>query len=240
MTSELLIEQHDTVRFMRLHRPDKRNALNLPLVRALLDAYAEADADEGTRAVVLAASGAAFCAGGDRDESQGLPVKDLVRRNDWLAELFGMPSRMRKPVLSVVRGPAVGGGAALALSADLTLLGASAVFSFPEVRQGIPPALVLPGLVRLAGARDAFFLMATGEPVLAQRAVALGLANAVHEDEAVEAQALALAQRLSAATPLAMGTAKQLFYQVWEAGLADGLEAGREVNHRLLAQMKRG
>lgn len=234
--NELLIEDIGQVRVLRMNRPEKRNALNNALTRALVEAMAAAEADDRVHVVVLTGNGAAFCAGADIGEFKDLTPDRMSRveeRAELTMQLHLSVSRMSKPVIAAVNGFAMGGGAGLAIACDLALAARSARFGYPEVKHGIVAAIVLPNLTRQIGRKAAFHMVATGETVDAERALALGMVNAVHADEALMDETLALASRLAAASRAAMATTKQTFHEVVDLPLARGLEVGREANKRM-------
>lgn len=233
---ELLIEDTGRVRVLRMNRPTKRNALNNALTRGLVDALAAAEADEAIHCVVLTGNGPAFCAGADISEFKDLTPDQMHRveeRAELTMQLHLSVSRMSKPVVAAVNGFAMGGGAGLALACDLALAARSARIGYPEVKHGIVAAIVLPNLTRQVGRKAAFELVATGEAVDAERAVALGMFNAVYDDERLMDEALALAGRLADVSRPAMATTKHTFHKVVDLPLARGLEIGRDANKRM-------
>jgi enoyl-CoA hydratase/carnithine racemase len=239
--SVLLVKDHGAVRVLTLNRPDKRNALNTELTQALLDALRTADTVEGVGCVVLAGAGAAFCAGADITEFADL-TPDRQARVDARAELtmqlhLALP-RMAKPVVTAVHGAALGGGAGLAIAGDLALMADGAALGYPETRHGIVAAIVMANLVRQAGRKAAFELVALGEPVGAERALALGLVNRVVPRARLMAEALAFAAKLAAIGRPALQLTKQLFHEVADLPLAAALERGREANKRMRAFRK--
>jgi enoyl-CoA hydratase/carnithine racemase len=239
--SVLLVKDHGAVRVLTLNRPDKRNALNTELTQALLDALRTADTVEGVGCVVLAGAGAAFCAGADITEFADL-TPDRQARVDARAELtmqlhLALP-RMAKPVVTAVHGAALGGGAGLAIAGDLALMADGAALGYPETRHGIVAAIVMANLVRQAGRKAAFELVALGEPVGAKRALALGLVNRVVPRARLMAEALAFAAKLAAIGRPALQLTKQLFHEVADLPLAAALERGREANKRMRAFRK--
>lgn len=233
---ELLIEDVGAVRVLRMNRPTKRNALNNALTRGLVDALAAAEADDGVHCIVLTGNGPAFCAGADITEFKDLTPDQMHRvedRAELTMQLHLSVSRMSKPVIAAVNGFAMGGGAGLAIACDLAVAARSARIGYPEVKHGIVAAIVLPNLTRQVGRKAAFELVATGEPVDAERAVALGLFNVVHDDDRLMDEAMALAARLAAVSRPAMATTKRTFHEVVDLPLARGLEVGREANKRM-------
>jgi enoyl-CoA hydratase/carnithine racemase len=233
---ELLIEDVGPVRVLRMNRPTKRNALNHALTRGLVDALAAAEADDGVHCIVLTGNGPAFCAGADINEFKDLTPDQMHRveeRAELTMQLHLSVSRMSKPVMAAVNGVAMGGGAGLAIACDLAVAARSARIGYPEVKHGIVAAIVLPNLTRQVGRKAAFELVATGEAVDAERAVALGLFNAVHNDDRLMDEAMALAARLAAVSRPAMATTKRTFHDLVDLPLARGLEVGREANKRM-------
>jgi enoyl-CoA hydratase/carnithine racemase len=145
---------------------------------------------------------------------------------------------MAKPVVTAVHGAALGGGAGLAIAGDLAVMADGAALGYPETRHGIVAAIVMANLVRQAGRKAAFELVALGEPVGAERALALGLVNRVVPRARLMAEALALAGRLAAIGRPAMRLTKQLFHEVADLPLAAALERGREANKKMRAFRK--
>jgi enoyl-CoA hydratase/carnithine racemase len=233
---ELQIDNFGAVRVLRMNRPEKRNALNNALTQALVAGLAQAEKDDGVNCIVLTGNGSAFCAGADIGEFKDLTPDQMdrvERRADLTMQLHLSISRMSKPVVAAINGFAMGGGAGLAIACDLALAARSARIGYPEVRHGIVAAIVLPNLTRQVGRKVAFELVATGEAVNADRALQLGLVNAVHADEDLMREALALAERLASFSRAAMSTTKQTFHRVVDLPLAEGLEVGREANKRM-------
>ena len=232
--SVLLVEDRGAVRFLTMNRPEKRNALNSALTQGLLDALHAADADEGVGAVVLTGAGQAFCAGADLAEFKDLKdPRAAEERAELTMQLHLVFSRMKKPVVSAINGAAMGGGAGLAIAADLAVMARGAKLGYPESKHGIVAAIVLANLVRQVGRKAAFELVSLGEPIDAERAAALGMVNRVVPDAEVVPAALALAEKLAAMSRTAMAETKRLFHEVAELPLAAALERGRDLNKRM-------
>jgi len=237
----LLVEDRGAVRILTLNRPGKRNALNTPLTRALLEGLRAADADDSILCVVLTGAGTGFCAGADLGEFRDL-TPDRQHLVDERAELtMQLPlafPKMAKPVVTAINGAAMGGGAGLAIAGDLAVMAAGAALGYPETRHGIVAAIVMANLVRQVGRKQAFELASLGEPIGAARALALGMVNRVVPDADVLPEALALAHKLAAANPEAMRATTQLFHAVADLPLEQALKRGREVNRRMRAFRK--
>ena len=236
--ADVLIENRGGVRVLTMNRPDKRNALNQALTQALLDGLRLAEADESVRSIVLTGAGPAFCAGADLAEFKELTPDQahLVERRAGLTmDLHGIFSKLSKPVVTAINGAAMGGGAGLALAGDVAVMASTAKLGYPEVKHGIVAAIVLANLVRNVGRKAAFELVATGEPVDATQARALGMVNRVTAPETVMQEALELAEKFAAVARPAMAATKQLFYRVLDLPFEQALEAGRDVNKRMRA-----
>ncbi|MEX2198164.1 MAG: enoyl-CoA hydratase/isomerase family protein [Burkholderiales bacterium] len=224
------------MRVLTLNRPEKRNALNTALTQALLDALRAADADEVVGCVVLTGAGPGFCAGADLSEFKDFTPdqQHLVdARGELTMQLHLAFPKLAKPVVTAINGAAMGGGAGLAIAGDLAVMAEGATLGYPETKHGIVAAIAMANLVRQIGRKAAFELVALGEPVDAQRALALGMVNRVVPPARVLDEAVALAQKLAAVSRPAMALTKQLFHAAADLPLADALERGREANKRM-------
>lgn len=241
--SEILIsESRGRVRILTMNRPDKLNALNTALTEAIVAWLDEADRDDAVSVVVLTGAGRGFCAGADIDEFQDL-TPDQPARVEHRAQLTMRShlvfSKMKKPVVAAVRGPALGGGAGLALACDLVVASENATFGYPEIKHGILPAIVITNLTRQMGRKAAFELVSTGTSISAARALELGAINKVVPDANLMDETLALAYTLAGHQPEALSALKQLFHKVVDVPLADGLEEGRKANVAMRALYKK-
>ncbi|MDW6023280.1 enoyl-CoA hydratase/isomerase family protein [Mesorhizobium sp. BAC0120] len=229
----VIVEDSDTVRIIRMNRPDKLNALNTELTQGLLDVLNAADGDDAIRAIVLAGEGKGFCAGADLSEFKDLTPDQQPRvlaRADLTCRLQSRLQEMKKPVVSAVQGAAVGGGAGLAIGCDMMVAGADLKFGYPELKHDIVPALVMTGLQRQLGRKAAFEMVSLGRLIGAEEARALGLANRVVPVDAVIDTALEIANQWAKANPMAMAAAKALFYRVADLPFDAAMAAGRDVN----------
>ena len=230
----LLIENRGAVRILTMNRPEKRNALNFELAKGLLDALKAADADESVGALVLTGAGQGFCAGADLSEFKelgtGLAAEERAELTMQLHLIF---SRIRVPVVSAINGHAMGGGAGLAIAADLAVIAEGAKLGYPEPKHGIVAAIVMANLVRQVGRKAAFELVSLGEPVDAQRALHLGMVNRVCALDQLMPTALGIAEKLAAVKRPAMAETKRLFHEVSDLALAPALERGRDTNKRM-------
>lgn len=230
----LLTEDRGAVRVLTMNRPEKRNALNAELTQGLLDALRKADVDDGVGAIVLTGAGQGFCAGADLSEFKDLQAGVAAEnRAELTMQLHLAFSRISKPVVSAINGHAMGGGAGLAIAADIAVMADSARIGYPEPKHGIVAAIVMANLVRQIGRKAAFELVALGEPVDAHHALELGMVNRVAPAAQVMAHALSLAEKLAAVKRPAMAETKRLFHEVADLPLAAALERGRDTNKRM-------
>ena len=164
--TNLLTEDKGAVRILTLNRPEKRNALDTALSRALLEALRAADGDETVRCVVLTGAGPAFCAGADLAEFKRLRDPQAAEtRAELTMQLHLAFSKMITPVVTAINGAAMGGGAGLAIAGDLAVMASSAKLGYPETKHGIVAAIVMANLVRQVGRKAAFELVAVHLPV---------------------------------------------------------------------------
>ncbi len=234
MTRILLVEDRGAVRILTLNRPEKRNALNFELTQGLLDALRAADADESVGAIVLTGAGQGFCAGADLNEFKDLGAGVAAEnRAELTMQLHLAFSRIKKPVISAINGHAMGGGAGLALAADLAVMAEGARLGYPEPKHGIVAAIVMANLVRQVGRKSAFELVSLGEPVDAQQALRLGMVNRVVPLSSLMSEALSVAEKLAAVKREAMAETKRLFHEVADLPLEKALERGRDTNKRM-------
>jgi enoyl-CoA hydratase len=202
---------------VRLARPERRNALDVGMTRALLDIVR---ADPAVLLLIESTQPGAFCAGADLS----LPDSERAVVSDLLYQCYEAMITRPGPVIAVVGGPAVGGGAQLAGAADLRIAGPGARFRWtgPPGRGLAVGAWLLPGLIGRGAALD---LTLTGRWVEAAEALRLGLVNRV-EDEPGQTAA-ELAGDLLARGAGATGSIKQI---TSAGGLLERLRAEREAN----------
>ena len=206
--------ERGAVRVLSINRPHRRNAMNTAVLEGLRNGLMAADDDPGIAAVVIAGEGDHLSAGGDLDEFARVddPPAKLARARS-MADLFLLSRRLGIPVVAAARGAAVGGGAALALSADMVVAGDDLRLGFPELVRSITPTTAMVGLARQVGSRLAFELLVTGRFLDSQEALNLQLVNRVVEAERTLEAAIALAAAVTAIDGDAMRTTKHLFYR---------------------------
>jgi len=209
----LLVEHRPGYRVLTLNRPHRLNAFDASLHAALRAAIDDAGRDAGCRAVLLAGSGRAFCAGQDLAEP-GLTDADVdlgaVLARGWnplVAALRALP----KPVVCAVQGTAAGAGASIALACDITIAAEDARFVQAFVRIGLIPdsgaTWMLPRLVGPARARAMAML---GDPITGIEAAAIGLIHRALPGAQLMAEAEALCARLARLPAQALAATKRV------------------------------
>lgn len=209
------IDLRDQTLVVRLNRPDAGNSLDPATGRGLVEAFQRATEDD-VRAVVLTGAGErVFCAGMD--------LKAFAAGADTAPIGHGISAlrHCEKPVVAAVNGAALAGGFEVMLYCDLAVAAEHARFGLPEVKRGLVAAgggTRLPSRVPLSIALE---LGLTGDPIDAQRALALGLVNRVVPAADVLDESLALAARITANGPMAVRVTKQLMMLDYGPGHED-------------------
>jgi enoyl-CoA hydratase/carnithine racemase len=209
-----------------MNRPEAMNALSTDQVRRLGDAANQLAADDQVSVVIIASTlQKAFCVGADLKERRGLGNDDLRRQRPVFQKAFGAVRGLPVPVIAAVEGFAMGGGCELALSGDLIIASASAIFGLPEVGLGLIPGeggtQLLPRRIGLSKAAD---LLLTGRRVHAEEALRIGLADRLVPEGAARASALELAGEIAAKSPISLRAAKRALQQGIDVDLTRGLE----------------
>jgi methylglutaconyl-CoA hydratase len=233
VTDVLLSSLEAGVLTLTLNRPAKRNALNAELIARLHESLEQADLDAGVRVLVLRGAGKDFCAGADLDELLASAERTLGDNEASALRLGRVFLRLRelpKPVVAVVHGRALAGGAGLATACDLTLAGHSSQFGYPEIQRGFAPAMVMALLRRMVGEKVALDLALTGRVLSADEARALGLVTRVVQDGELDSQAVTLAGQLAGLSSSALGLTKKLLYQLDGLSLDEGVALGARIN----------
>jgi len=229
----LLYDVADGVATLTLNRPDKRNALNGELVRALHDALDRTAEDDEVRVVLLRGAGKDFCSGADLAELEKIAEmgeEESLEDARSMGALFLQMREHPQPVIAAVQGRALAGGAGLATACDLVLAHEEAQMGYPEVHLGFVAAMVMTILRRKVGESVAFELLTRGDRIPVARAAELGLVNRVFPagefDDAVDRYAAELASR----PPSALRLTKSLLYRLDELDFVAGIEAGARTN----------
>jgi len=229
----LLTALTEGVLTLTLNRPEKRNALDSALIEALHQALDRADLDAAVRVVVVRGAGRDFCAGADLEElldSALRTMEDNERSALRLGRLFVRMRELPKPVVALVQGRALAGGAGLATGCDLVLACETAQFGYPEIQRGFVPAMVMTMLRRLVGERRAFDLVATGRLLTAEEALEHGLVSRVIPETVFESTAAAIVAGLACSSASALALTKRLLYELDGQSFSEGIALGARVN----------
>ena len=226
----LLLERDGKVAVLTLNRPRAKNALDAALLEALGKQLAALAEDASVRAIVITGAGGAFCSGADLKAAMSGGVFDkldatLDLYHAIIRAIVGAP----KPVLALVEGGAVGFGCDIALACDMRVLAEGAYLQEKFVKIGLMPdgggTFWLPRLVGLGRAMEIILL---GEPIDANAALALGLANRVVPAASIREEGMALARRLANGPPLAYAEIKRAV----RAGLGGTIDTALEMEKK--------
>jgi methylglutaconyl-CoA hydratase len=161
--------------WIRLNRPEKRNALSALLINEVYDHLSAANADPAVRCIIITGNGPGFCSGADLKDDRGLPAGR--ERDVSYPELLAAIQDSPKPVIAAVNGPAFAGGLGMVAAADIAVTVEEAQFSFSEVRIGVIPAIIAVVCLPKLGVHNGMKLFLTGERFDGRQAVALGLVH---------------------------------------------------------------
>ena len=218
--------RNGSIATIKLNRPDKYNAVNEPMKKALAEAFAELRLDDGVRAIVLTGNGKAFCAGGDVSTMGNFSPKSLQTRLRTTHKMLLDIDAIEKPVIASVRGAVMGIGWSLAMVCDQIIASETAVFAQVFKNIGvIPDGGALYFLAQNLGALRVKDLVLSGRRVPAEEALQLGLVTRVVPDDKLEAETLALAENLANGPTLAYGIGKKLLKQMYTPALETVLDS---------------
>ena len=205
---------------MTLSRPD-HNLLNEAMLRELVDGISFAGERDDVKLVILDSACKVFCGGIDIGEYTSERVFQML---DAFHAAFAGMLEVAKPVICVVNGPAIGGGAELAAFGDLVIATPKARFAQPEITIGVFPPLASTILPYLVGPKMALELVLTGEPVTAERALELGMINRLVPEAQLESCVKEFVQRITAHSGPVLTMAKKAILGGMGLSLRDGLK----------------
>ncbi|MFZ4964026.1 MULTISPECIES: enoyl-CoA hydratase/isomerase family protein [Pseudomonas] len=212
-----------------LNRPEQRNALDIPTLKALIDLLDRFEADPAVRVLLLTGSGRSFCAGADLAEWADAERRGILETYGWTETAHVLMNRLHgfaKPTIAAINGTAVGAGMDLTLCCDFRLAAQSARFKAGYTSMAYSPdAGASWHLPRLIGTEQAKRLLFLDELWGAERALATGLVSEVCADEQLAASATELASRLAAGPTFAFAQTKVLIRDGAQRSLAEQLQA---------------
>ena len=219
----LIVERLDGgVGLVRIHRPERRNALDQATLEELRDAATAFDADRGVGCIVLTGDERAFATDADVTEMDGKGVADMLSGHRF--ELWEALRTVRTPLVAAVTGYALGGGLELAMLCDMIVAGDNARLGQPEIKLGIiPGAGGTQRLTRQLGKALAMEVVLAGRLLTAEEALAHGLVNRVTPVEDTLHAAVELARKVASRAPLAARVAKSAILQAQDTSLEQGL-----------------
>lgn len=228
----LLIEKKEHVTWIWLNRPEASNAYSSSMVADLPRALDEADRDRDARVVVIAAKGKNFCAGGDvkamRDRTGMFAGESNELRERYMEGIQQIPlaiSRLRKPLIAMVQGAAVGAGCDLVAMADLRVGAETATFAETFAKVGLVPG---DGgawfLIRAVGHSKASEMFFTGKTYTASEAQSMGLLHQSLPSDQLSLKVSELAQELATLPPIALQLTKKSLQHAYESSLGAHLD----------------
>jgi enoyl-CoA hydratase/carnithine racemase len=212
----ITVEKRGEVDWLTLNRPDSLNAISTKMVHELNDYFGKLYHDSKTRVVVMKGAGRAFCAGLDIKErdtrgEEEVPFGGGFGFQGFLADVYIKMRRCPQPIISLIHGPACGGGFAFALASDIRIAGESARMNAAFIRIGLSAcdmgvSYFLPRIVGLTVASE---LMLTGRFIQAQRALAVGLVSEVVPDSQLDAAAQSYIDEMLTTSPMGLRLTKE-------------------------------
>jgi methylglutaconyl-CoA hydratase len=225
--------QPGAVAQITLNRPEVRNAFNDEVIAELTKAFTELGQNNEVRAIVLAASGPAFCAGADlnwmrrmADYSHAENLLDAAQLAEMLHVIYTCP----KPTVARIQGDVYAGGMGLVAACDMAVSVDSANYCLSEVKLGLYPATISPYVIRAMGARAAHRYFLTAERFDAVEALRIGFVHAVVPAEQLDAKLDEMTKALASASPHAVQKCKTLLHEV----------AGKTLDAALIADTVEG
>lgn len=210
----ILNERHGAVALLTLNRPKVLNALSSAVLQALGNAISDVAKDPDVRALVLTGSGRAFAAGADIAEMRQHTPQDAVRFSRLGHETFASLEALPFPTIAAVNGFALGGGCEMACACDWIYASTKALFGQPEVNLGLIPGFGgTSRLVRRIGVAWGKELSCGGEPIDADTAQRIGLANRVFEPDELLPATLKAGETIANKGPVAVALAKRLIQE---------------------------
>jgi enoyl-CoA hydratase/carnithine racemase len=206
------VEREESIIFVTLSRPQRRNALSLEMMRELTACLDGIGRDASIRAVILAAAGGVFCSGHDLSEMVGREVGAYQEIFDACTVLMEKIQSIPQPVIAEVQGMATAAGCQLMATCDLAIAADTATFATPGVRIGLFCTTPMVALTRAVGRKRAMQMLLTGEAIDATTAADWGLINSHVPAAELRSATRNMAQRIVESSGLTVRIGKQAFY----------------------------
>jgi enoyl-CoA hydratase/carnithine racemase len=229
------IEKKGQVDWLTLNRPEALNAIDTPMVTELRDYFGALREDRDTRIVVMQGAGRAFCAGLDIKATQSgehkSPFGGGMGFQGYLAEVYVRMRNCPQPIISLVQGPACGGGFAFVLASDIRIAGESARMNAAFIKVGLSACDMGSSyfLPRLVGTSVASELMLTGRFINAERALSTNLVSEVVPDDQLADAAQSYIEDMLNTSPMGLRMTKECLNISIDAS---GLEATMAIENR--------
>lgn len=212
MSSSILTRIEEHIQIITLNRPEKKNAFDKEMIDAWVEALEQAQRDDQVHVIVVTGAGDAFCSGGDVGGMK-LDQTPLDNKNKLWESIHRVPltlKRIDKPVIAAINGPAIGAGLDMALMADIRTMADTAKVAEGYVKVGLVPgdggAYFLP---RIVGEAKALELLWTGNTILAEEALRLGLVNHVYPHDVFMEKTMELAKQIASGPQVAIRMTKR-------------------------------
>ena len=220
---EIIYEVSEQIATITLNRPDKLNSFTNRMLKEIIAAFDESDADDTVRAVIITGSGRAFCAGADLSgggETFAKGGSDVKAKTGVMRDGGGLVSlrifESKKPVIGAINGAAVGVGVTMTLPMDIRLASTASKFGFVFAKRGIVPEAAsswfLPRIVGISQATEWCF---TGRMISAEEAKEARLVRSVHAPEDLLPAARAIAREIAENTaPVSVALSRQMLWRM--------------------------
>ncbi|MGF7160223.1 enoyl-CoA hydratase/carnithine racemase [Rhodoligotrophos appendicifer] len=223
----VLVDRRDAALWITINRPERRNAINEAVIRAIAGGVVQAQTMPEVRAIVLTGAGdKAFCAGGDLNpNAEGVPFTvDPADPRNYVIDLFKIIEDCTLPIIARVNGHALAGGLGLLCACDLAVAVDTATFGTPESKIGLFPMMILPYMMRTLSRRRLMELCITGDPLTAAEALEAGLVNKIVPAAELDGAIEAYLGRIVARSPSAIRLGKMGFHAMQDMGLRQAFE----------------
>ncbi|MCU0821448.1 MAG: enoyl-CoA hydratase/isomerase family protein [Spirochaetes bacterium] len=221
----IIFEKNGPIGILKLNRPEKKHALNRPMLEDLYAFFTERLMDRDTTVIIIESTGNIFCAGADIKEPAIDVTKDshpgsIYNAQRLFSEIIILMRRVPQPIIAAVQGPAIGAGFSLTMACDVRIASEKALFVAAYINIGLGGAdmgssYLLP---RLVGASRAYRYLLTGENIPAETAEKIGLVSELVPAEKLSETALNLANIMCQKNPLGLRMTKEAINQNLNAG----------------------
>ncbi len=218
------VKREPPLGWIYLNRPDKLNAINETMIEELRHVVEEMERDSDVKVIIITGVGKAFCAGADISY-----FKTLTPETAWFfakkgRELMDAIENVRKPVIAMINGYALGGGLEIAMACDIRIASEEAQMGLPEITLGIYPGFGgTQRLPRLVGKGKALEMMFTGDRIPAKEAERIGLVERVIPKEKLEEETRNLANKIASQSSVSLSEIKTIVNKGLESPLDSGL-----------------